>query len=160
MSSQFALFKLVFQRNVAQRAVRATVTYPCGQAPHTRSNDHCDFFGLKIFREKLNGVVIGNRRNRILSLGAEEGRITGSYKSGIEAYGSIKRIKYFDKLVDFQNHMGALSPKELFNNRSLNLLTNTISRTRTLLYILRRRLWDPPHLLFNRYCSHYPREKS
>ena len=48
-----------------------------------------------------------------MSLGAEEGQITGSYISGSEAYGSIKCRYYFDKLVDFQNHMGALSPKEL-----------------------------------------------
>jgi len=64
-----------------------------------------------------------------MSLGAEEEQILGSYGSGNEAYGSVKCRKYFDKLVDFQNHMGALSPKELINDRPLNLLTSTTIRT-------------------------------
>ena len=62
-------------------------------------------------------------------LGAEEGRITSSYESGKEAYSSIKCRKYFDKLVDFQNHMGAPSNTELVNDRLLNILPSTISRT-------------------------------
>jgi hypothetical protein len=78
-----------------------------------------------------------------MSLGAEEGRITGSFESGNEAYSSKKCKKKLTKLMDSQNHMGAPSLMELVNDRSLNLLTNTIMRTSLLLYFLRRSSLGP-----------------
>ena len=87
-----------------------------GIAAHTRGNDRWDFFGLRMLNEQLDDIAIGNRRKRITSWEAEEGRITGSFESVNESHSLIKCTKYFIKLRDFQNYMGALSPMELLTS--------------------------------------------
>jgi hypothetical protein len=46
-----------------------------------------------MFNEQFDGIAIANRRNRRMSLDAEEGRITGSFESGKEACSSTKSRK-------------------------------------------------------------------